>query len=380
MDKNPVKKIVMPRRGNFYFSRKFHGDVYSLLIEATVLYRTVRDLPILPALASRLDEELIRRSIFSTAALEGNPLNEEEVGRIISQNDTSSFRERKKQEIVNLRSIYYSLSLKRAEPRDSLPVLSEEIIQNAHSVITGGIDYMNNIPGAYRNLRVKVGDRDHGGTYVPPETRKNISLLMGELITFVNSPEVYELHPFIRAGLAHYHLGLIHPFGDGNGRTARIIEALMLAEAGIRYVPPMLSNYYYRNIDDYYRAFSLARKHKQKEVTPFLEFVLKGVVESLEEIKSRITGMITIVMLKDYISLERAHKRITQRQYDLLQIVLETGAVFSLHDLLNKPPYTALYRHVSERTARRDIEKLRRMGFLIPRVFGGYALNMNALG
>ncbi len=378
MDNNPVNKIIIPNRESFYFSRKFHDDVNGLLIEATVLYRTVRDLPILPALASRLDEELIRRSIFSTAALEGNPLNEEEVGKIISQDDTSSFRERKNQEIVNLSTIYQSL--KRVEPRDSRSVLSEDIIQNAHSVITGGIDYMNNIPGSYRNERVKVGDREHGGTYVPPETRKNISMLMGEFITFINSSEVYELNTFIRAGLAHYHLGLIHPFGDGNGRTARIIEALILANAGIRYVPPMLSNYYYRNIDDYYQAFSLARKHKQKEVTPFLEFVLKGVIESMEDIKSRITSIIRTMMFKEYISLERAQKHITQRQHDLLQIVLETGAAFSLHDLLNKPPYTALYRHVGERTARRDIEKLRRINLLLPQEKNTYSLNMNALG
>ena len=79
MDNMLVKKIEIPRWGNFYFSRKYtHEKIYNLLIEAQTLYLTINELPILPNLFSELEEDLMRRSIFGTAAIEGNPLSEEE--------------------------------------------------------------------------------------------------------------------------------------------------------------------------------------------------------------------------------------------------------------------------------------------------------------
>jgi Fic family protein len=120
---------------------------------------------------------------------------------------------------------------------------------------------------------------------------------MVKFIGWINSEPVKALDPILRGALAHYHLGLIHPFGDGNGRVARIVEAFMLRLSNIKYVPTMLSNYYYRKMDAYYWAFSLARKNKGYDVTPS-EVCLEGVTDSLK--KSKQGGPISASPLRDW--------------------------------------------------------------------------------
>ena len=299
MDNNRVIKIKTVASGPFVFSWKYSEEqIRPLLIEADVLYRTMSDLPILPSMFSKLNEEIIRKSIFGTAAIEGNPLDEERVGEILSESDKVDSRTRAEQEIVNLKEAYNAI-----KDIDSLKLVfipREKSIKAIHSDVTSSIEYENNIPGTYRDVKVKVGDREHGGTYTPPKCYKDIQLLMEKYIEFINSEEINALHPILRAAIAHYHFSKIHPFGEGNGRTARIIEASLLRNAEIKYVPHLLSNYYYTNIDGYYWAFSLSNKHKDHEITPFLEFVLKGIIESIKNVKEEITRYIRELTLQDF--------------------------------------------------------------------------------
>ena len=137
----------------------------------------------------------------------------------------------------------------------------EEEVKLLHKMITDGcMDEKDGIPGNYRNHEVKVGDEKHGGVYKPPKCLDDIRNLMKAYINWLNSKEVLSEDLIIRPALAHFYLGMIHPFGDGNGRLSRVIEALLLKSAGMKFVSPMLSNYYYKNIDDYYWAFSLSEK------------------------------------------------------------------------------------------------------------------------
>ena len=128
---------------------------------------------------------------------------------------------------------------------------------------------------------MKVGNEEHGGVYTPPKILDDIKNLMKEFIDWINSPDVLQEDPVIRAACAHYYFALIHPFGDGNGRTARAIEAILLRSSGFRFVYNMLSNFYYKNIDDYFWSFSLAGRNKEGDITPFLEFFRKGLLLTL---------------------------------------------------------------------------------------------------
>lgn len=381
----PVKKIMTLKSGKFAFSRR-HSDrsIFSLLLETKILYKTVKDLPILPRMAAQLEEELVRRSIFGTAALEGNPLTEREVEDIVSKHHDTKLTRTTRQaekEIRNLKDAYDFVA--RLQSSGQPAELDETTIRQIHEVVTKGMAYKNNVPGRYRNHVVKVGNIEHGGVYTPPKCRPDIAMLMKAFVSWINSDEIVRLPPAKRGALAHYHLALIHPFGDGNGRTARLIEALVLRLGGIKYVPEMLSNFYYRNIDDYFQAFSVTRKDKRNDVTPFLEFVFKGIVESLNEIKERITYFIRIFTLRDYYDYLQKERTITQRQHDFLITLLENRpGPFTIKDMFMTPPLNVLYRSVSERTAKRDLKKLSGGDLLLlTRLENGqYELNLRVLG
>jgi len=377
MDNMYVKRVMTFKSGKFVFSRKFSvRELQPLRIEAQILYETVRDLPILPDLATNMQQDLIRRSIFGTAAIEGNPLTEEKVGQIISDTNDIHTKERAEQEIRNLKDAYGMIgSLETVGGRS---LLDEDLIRQIHKTITFDIEDEFNIPGNYRNHLVRVGDMQHGGVYTPPKNLKDIKTLMEAFIEWINSDEVLALDQPIRAALSHYYLGLIHPFGDGNGRTARFVEALLLQTGGIKYVPVMLSNFYYRNIDDYFGAFSNSIKSKKQFVTPFLKFVLTGFVESLKEIKERITYLIRKFTLLNYYDYLKKNRYITQRQFDLLTILLDYKKAFTLNDLQSEAPFRVLYQKVTDRTARRDLKKLN--GWLLERTEDNkYRIDLKAL-
>ncbi|MFZ2444978.1 MAG: Fic family protein [Syntrophobacteraceae bacterium] len=374
-----VAEIMTFKSGKFILSRKCDdAEIRLVLLEASILYDAIKDLPILPKFASKIDQDLIRRSIHGTAAIEGNPLDEEQVGKILSESGQTVSTDKAAIEIRNLKKAYGELMVRKTDTGGPLH-LSESYIRDVHKTITFGIDHPTNEPGVYRNHRVAVGDRDHGGKYVPPKALVDINHIMSGLIEWINNESNLNSHPFIRAAIAHYHLGKIHPFGDGNGRTARFVEAAILTSAGYKYIPKALSNYYYKNEDDYYIAFRQAEKDSNGDITPFVHFVLNGIVASLREMKAKITVQIRILVLRDYIRFLKLSKAISQRQYDLLTILLERFASFTIKDLFAVSPFNVLYRKISEDTARRDLKRLKELK-LLSKENNSYRLNLEALG
>ena len=373
-----MKEIMTFKSGKFYFCDIYDNAlINNLLVRAVVLNETVVDLPILPELSSRLEPDIMYSSISGTAMIEGNPIIGEDVKRIAEGEDIVSYTQKDKQEIKNLINAYNWLT--GITPSEEPFILTEEIIKELHKIITNNVPHENNIPGQYRNEIVYVGDIAHGGKYTPPKILADIKNIMTEFVAWINSDEIKKLNPFIRSALAHYHFCLIHPFGDGNGRTSRIIEALLLQTSNVKYVPRELSNYYYRNVDDYYIAFSKSIKLK-KDVTPFLEFMLKASIESLQGIKESIIFFIRKFTLRDYFAFEKTHKRITRRQFELLLLLLDNHIGFTLKDLQEKSPFLVLYNKVSTQTARRDIKKLADKNILHVLNDNKYYLNLRALG
>lgn len=373
-----MREFMTFKSGKFYFSERFNQDkVNSLLIRANILNETIVDLPILPKLSSSLEPEIMYSSISGTAAIEGNPITEDDVKKIAEGQDVEKYTKKDKQEIINLIKAYGLLS--DIEAADNPYVLTEDLIREVHKIITADVPDEHNIPGQYRNGIVYVGDKAHGGIYTPPKILEDVKNLMKEFINWINSDEVINIDPFIRAALAHYYFCLIHPFWDGNGRTARLIEAMILQAASIRYVPKELSNFYYRNVDDYYMAFSKSIKLK-KEVTPFIEFVVKAAVDSLTRVKESIIYFIRVFSLRDYYTFLKQQKDITKRQFDLLSLLLDYPVHFVLKDLFSTSPFSLLYSKVSTQTARRDLKKLSSMNLISLDDEGKYFLNLRALG
>lgn len=374
-----VTKVMTFKAGKVALSRNFAaGDLRDDLVRFTSLFGALAALPILPSLAASLDADLIRRSIFGTAAIEGNQLSEERVGEILAEPvlaSSAGLRERAEQEIVNLGQAYARFGAAPADKSRKPLVVTEEGIREMNRIITAHIDHEHHSPGQYRNIRVEVGDGAHGGKFIPPKALADIQALMAAFVEWINSEAVLAEGPLVRAFLAHYHLGLIHPFGDGNGRTARLLEAALLTQSGYRFVPQTLSNFYYRNIDDYYSAFRAAETTPEHDVTPFLAFCFRMLVLSIEDIQMRIHWHIRILALQHLYSSFLKDRTITQRQHDLLHLLLSRpGRAVVLNDLLRDQQFTPLYRKVSEKTARRDLAKLQELMLLQP---GGEGLILN---
>lgn len=359
-----AKEVMTFKSGKFAFSQNYsQAEIESLEIEFRLLCSALKELPILPQQAQEFELKLIRRSIFSTAAIEGNPLQEKEVAEIIDNSCKQNLAEIKNREIHNLKSAYdllYNIS-----PESNF-ILSENFIKLIHKTITEQLHYDACIPGYYRNHIVKIGDKQHGGVDTPLKCLKDIQNLMQEYLQWFNSEGILHLPPIIRAAIAHFYLALIHPFADGNGRTARLIEAAILRASGIKYLPTMLSNYYYKEIDEYFISISLSKKSKNYDITPFVKFVLKGAIESLNEVRSHITSHIRKSVLQGYFIELQHNKKISKRQLEFLNLLVELpkNHEVTINGIQRELPFRTLYASVSNRTARRDLMKLHELNLL----------------
>lgn len=379
-DNTLFKKVLTFKAGNFLFSRKYDREKLApLLIRAQTIHSSVASLPILPEWSSWLETDIIRRSIHGTAAIEGNPLAEERVGELLAQTTPRDLLERSEREILNLKTAYEVLTAPATNNTESF-LVNEAYIQELNRKITHGLESEEHSPGRYRDHRVEVGDKSHGGVYVPPKAKADIATLMTGFVGWLNSAEMLAEPTEVRAALAHYHLGLIHPFGDGNGRAARLLEAAILTWSGMRYLPKMLSNFYYRNMDEYFIAFRAAGKSKDGNLTPFLEFVLSGLLQSVEELQENVHAFIRILAFRGFVDSMRQARGITQRQHDLLHILIRyPNKSFTLKEIQTDALFAPLYRKASEQTARRDIKRLTGRNLLV-KDETGYRLNKLGLG
>lgn len=377
MLQNTILEVLTHKSGKFVFSARHDVAVLApRLIELDVMHRMVATLPVLPSLHAQFKGELVRKSIHGTAAIEGNPLDEEQVAKILEMGDSFVAVNDREREIANLAKAYERFA---SFPKsDSAFTISEHLIKEIHATITDGLTTQGNIPGQYRNILVEVGDIDHGGKYTPPKILEDIKTLMSAFISWLNSAPILQLHPLIRAALAHYHVGLIHPFRDGNGRTARLLEAMMISASGIKHTGKMLSNYYYTHLDEYYITFRKCETSKTHDILPFIDFVTTGVKDRLTALHDMISSSIRIMATINYVQHLKKKKLISQRQFDLAMILFSSREGITINDLHTSPMYSSLYKNVSEQTARRDIKKLKEWNIL-KKISDLYFLNTSAI-
>ena len=145
--------------------------------------------------------------------------------------------------------------------------ITEHNVRQVHALILRSIDDEN--AGAYRKGQVYIT----GSTYVPPMAIE-VLRLMQELVSWINSTEVAELHPVERSALSHFRLVHIHPFIDGNGRTARLLMNLVLIREGC---PPAVIRHERR--PEYYDALDQAH---EGDTTAFVTLVAEEAERSLD--------------------------------------------------------------------------------------------------
>ena len=324
------------------------------------------------------------RAVHGTTAIEGNPLSEAEVAQQMERLEEQNHDDERKtatKEQLQIRNAGEAQSwVKKRFLPDSRPVGLQDIF-TMHEMITRDSDTRNNIPGELRSFSVKVGTEDLGGVHrgAPHE---RLPRLMEEYIDFINSRRFDGIHPVLRALLAHFFLVTIHPFGDGNGRVSRLVEAGILFQLGYNVHGFYgLSNYFYRHEQEYKSVLQQCRKSQPFDVTPFIRFGVAGFASELKGInnfvKARINRLVYRTMIIRAFSKRMGARRrlLNQREYNLLEFLLsETEPVdpfsdassrkISLSELLEANYVQSAYRNVTRRTFHRELIRLEELGFI----------------
>lgn len=177
--------------------------------------------PLSPELIRNLDDWFRVELTYTSNAIEGNTLTRRETAVVIEQGLTVGGKSLKEHlEATNhARALDFVHSLLGKKPSQ----LHEKEILAIHELILRGIDHEN--AGCYRSVPVRIS----GSAVIMPNPRKVPELMEGFIAWLTGR---HDLHPVALAGEAHYQLVTIHPFIDGNGRTARLLMNLLLMMQG----------------------------------------------------------------------------------------------------------------------------------------------------
>ena len=336
-------------------------EIVSWNAKVEALAEVIRGIPLPPGLQAMIDRLNILRAVRGTTGIEGIELSQSEVQEIMAAGPEEHVlppsRQRAEQEVKNARNVMLFVA-KTLNEEPNRPV-TEDLIRRIHLLTTAGIDYPNNEPGVYRNVAV------HAGTYVPPMTGDEVRQLMGQFIEWLNHGCPAGWPPVTRAMAAHFYLVSIHPFGDGNGRTARGLESYLLYQGGINargfY---SLANYYYQNRSEYEEMLDHVRFRTNGDITPFIKFALRGLLAEQEEVHREILGEVTLIAFRDFAreTLAKDGKLGTKPGERMFHFLLElSGQSVPIKELRRGGhPSSKRYHGVTAKTLSRDLNYLQK--------------------
>ncbi|MCX5753150.1 MAG: Fic family protein, partial [Candidatus Krumholzibacteria bacterium] len=221
------------------------------------------------------------------------------------------------------------------------------------------------IPGEIRQHDVFVG-RYKGA---PPQ---DCEFLVEGLCKWINSeiavPQGYEIaFGIIKAILAHIYIAWIHPFADGNGRTARLIEFQILLGVGIPATAVhLLSNHYNQTRSEYYRQLDIAHK-SGGNIFPFLDYALRGFIDGLKEQIDAIKKQQMAVHWINYVhSIFKDRDSVTdlRRKRLVLDLAGQNAPVPLAQVRYITPRIAETYARKTEKTVKRDINALKTMNLI----------------
>lgn len=348
-------------------------DLVRLIVEVEALRRSVLKIPIPPGRREKFDHMNIVRQIKGTTGIEGNTLGEDRIDKLVSQSAGARAGDAggvtptsgsapaagirlEEREVLNADRVLHFIREDIA--REPAGRISEKLIRSLHKLTTEGCDYKDNIPGQYRGHDVVAGD------YRPPG-HEAVPDLMRRFVSFINSREVTEAYgTLVRAILGHFYLLSIHPFGDGNGRTARALEAYTLYGGGYNVRGfYSLANFLYRNRVEYVNALQAARFEHGGNLTEFTLFALRGLVEELAAIQDDILAYVKTLIFRDVCLEAWKERRISGRALALLEYLsLIAPAGISLDHFRSRRDrlVMGLYEGLSDKTLTRDFRLLLR--------------------
>lgn len=222
-----------------------------------------------------------------------------------------------------------------------LPV-TEGLIREIHKRLVKGVRGNSAAPGEYRKIQNYVVNSKTGETVYTPPPAYEISSRMQELVDYIN--DASDIHPIFVSGIAQFQLVHIHPFLDGNGRSARLLSTLCLYRKGYDFKRLFtISEYYDRNRIDYYQAIQSVRENNM-DMTTWLEYFTHALSEQMQAIKTK--G--EVVIRADVLG---KHYHLSARQIKAVQHILQYGE-------LTIKDFTGLCPDTPRRSLQRDLKNL----------------------
>jgi Fic family protein len=355
--------------------RKFDHKLWMALGEAESKCEHIAGVPLQPETAERLHLLYLAKGVRATTAIEGNTLSEEEVlERIEGKLPLPPSREYLGKEVDNIVKGCNDIMEKLLKGGES--GLSIDEITAFNKTVLDGLELDKDVvPGVIRKHSVGVA----GYRGAPAEDCEYLLRRMCEWLNTseFNPHEQVIIFGVIRAIIAHLYIAWIHPFGDGNGRTARLLEYKILLSSGIPTpAAHLLSNHYNLTRTEYYRQLDYASKSKG-DIIPFIQYAVQGFVDGLRSQLKVIQQQQLLVAWRDYVYEHFRDKTgiINERRRKLvldLSQQTEPVALAKLHEVSAR--MATLYATKKPRTIRRDVDELLRAN-LIRQQGNGYVAN-----
>lgn len=257
--------------------------ITSALMRIEACREAVAALPIDAATLQRLRETALLATTHFSTQIEGNRLTLPEV-RAALQGARFPGRERDEREV---RNHYRALQMMETLAERAGPI-REDDIRRLHGLVMTG----RNKGTPWRVAQNVIRDAPTGAiVYLPPEA-KDVPALMTDLVAWINAElDGGELPAPIVAALAHYQFATIHPYLDGNGRTARLLATLILRKAGYGLQGIYsLDEHYARDLGTYYEALAVGTHNyydgrAESDVTGFVTYFCTGMADAFGKIR-----------------------------------------------------------------------------------------------
>jgi Fic family protein len=306
------------------------------------------EIPYQRSWADELQRIQLKREVAGTSRIEGAQFTEKELEAAMRETPEQLETRSQKQAAAAVATYRWIAQLPADRPVD------ENLILEVHRRIVSGCDDDHCPPGRLR-------ERDQNVTFGAPRHRgaeggDHCTEAFRRLAEAVGTV-FHEHDPIIQALALHYHFAAMHPFLDGNGRTARALEALMLQRVGLRDILFIaMSNYYYEQKVGYLNALNDTRA-RDHNLTPFLKFALKGIESQCRRLFSEIRLHVAKALYRNTVTdlfgrLASPRKRVMfARHVQLLNLLLDEEEILlteltkrTAHFYKVKNPYKALVR------------------------------------
>lgn len=311
--------MILYERPRGWISYDVHR-VATPLIEAKSMVMSLRTIPYQRAWVDDLQKMELKREVAGTSRIEGAEFTERELEAAMQETPEELVTRSQRQAQAALKAYRWLPTVPDDQP------ITPELICEIHRLIVTGADDDHCAPGVIRgrDQNVHFGVPRHRGV----EGGAECADVFAQFAQAIQR-EYKEHDPIVQALAAHYHFAAMHPFLDGNGRTARALEALMLRRAGLRDTTFIaMSNYYYDEKTAYLAALAAVRRG-QCDLTEFLVFALKGIATQTRRLLNEIQHNVSKELFRNLMynlfnHLRTPRKRvIAERQINILKLLLE---------------------------------------------------------